>query len=67
MAEENDQIDISSTVLKVIDHFGAALAADAAIDDEAGKGLGEILRKGIVPKPDEIIALLFRDLPDGEK
>ena len=50
---------ISPTVTKVLDEYLAVLHADEEIDDEAAARLDALLRKGKVPKFDDIDAALF--------
>lgn len=58
MAEqENDPL--SPTVTKVLDEYLAALHADADIESETADRLDALLRRGRVPKPEEIDAALF--------
>jgi hypothetical protein len=58
MAEQDDD-PLSPTVTKVLDEYLAALHADNAIDNEAADRLDALLRKGKVPKSEEIDAALF--------
>ena len=62
MAKQDEQINLSPTVVKVIDQFTAAMRADEVIESDAIDRLEELLRKPIVPKTDEIYAALF-ELP----
>ena len=66
MANENDYIDISPTVLQVIEQFVATMRADPGIADDAIDRLNNLLRKGGVPKLDEINAALFEPSQDRE-
>ena len=63
MAEQDDD-PLSPTVTKVLDEYLAALHADNAIDNEAADRLDALLRKGKVPKPEEIDAALFPPAED---
>ncbi len=65
MANENDHIIASPTVLQVIEQFVVAMRADPGIADDAIARLDNLLRKGIVPKPDVINAALFEPPPEG--
>ena len=58
MSEQDDSL-LSPTVTKVLDKYLAALKADEKIDDAAAERLDAFLRKGKIPKPDEIDAALF--------
>ncbi len=66
MASEDESTSLSSTVLRVIDQFVAAMRADDGIHDDAIDRLEKLLRKGAVPKPDEINAALFEPPPGGK-
>jgi len=59
MANENDQVALSPTVLHVVEQFVAAMRADAVIANEAIDRLDQLLRKGVVPKLEDINAALF--------
>jgi len=65
MAEHNTE-SISPTVTKVLDEYIAVLHAYDEIDNEAADRLDALLRKGKVPKFDEIDAALFPP-PKGDK
>jgi len=67
MANDNDSIAVSSTVLKVVEQFVTAMRADPAIADEAIDRLANNLRKGTVPTPNDISAILFEPSPEGQK
>lgn len=58
MAEQKDE-PISPTVKKVLDEYLAALHADEEIDNEAADRLDALLRKGKVPKFDDIDGALY--------
>lgn len=58
MAEQKDE-PISPTVKKVLDEYLATLHADEEIDNEAADRLDALLRKGKVPKIDDIDGALF--------
>ncbi len=66
MANEGDQVGLSPTVLHAIEQFAAAMRADDGIEDDAIDRLEALLRKGAVPKADEINTTLFDPPPDGE-
>jgi len=65
MADENNHIVLSPTVRQVIEQFAAAMRADAAIQDDAIARLEKLLRKGTVPKPEDINSVLFEPPQDG--
>lgn len=65
MAEYKTE-SISPTVTKVLDQYIAVLHADEEIDDEAADRLDALLRKGKVPKFEDIDAALFPP-PRGDK
>lgn len=65
MAEKNDA-PLSPTVIKVLDEYLVDLHADGDIDNDAADRLDALLRKGKVPKIDDIDAALFPP-PKGEK
>ena len=56
---EYEHEPISPTVKKVLDEYLAALHADEDIEKEAADRLDRLLRKGKVPKFDDIDAALF--------
>ena len=56
---ELDDDPLSPTVTKVLDQYLATLHADNAIDNDAADRLDALLRKGKVPKPEQIDAALF--------
>lgn len=66
MANEDNQIGLSPTVLHVIEQFIAAMRTDDGIQDDAIDRFEKLLQKGFVPKSDEINAALFDLPPDGE-
>ncbi len=66
MANGNAHIVASPTVLQVIEQFVVAMRADPGIADDAIARLDNLLRKGTVPKPDEIKAALFESPPEGQ-
>lgn len=65
MAEYKSE-PISPTVNRVLDEFIAVLHADVKIDSEAVNRLDALLRKGKVPKIEDIDAALFPP-PKGDK
>ena len=65
MAEYKNE-SISPTVKKVLDEYIAVLHADEEINNEAADRLDALLRKGKVPKFDDIDAALFPP-PKGDK
>jgi hypothetical protein len=65
MAESKTE-SISPTVTKVLDEYIAVLHADEDIDNEAADRLDALLRKGKIPKFDDINAALFPP-PKGDK
>ena len=58
MLEQKDN-RLSPTVAKVLDEYLAALRADGDIDDESAERLDTFLRKGKVPKAEDIETSLF--------
>lgn len=58
MAEQDDD-PLSPTVTKVLDEYLAVLHADNAIENDAADRLDALLRKGKVPKTEQIDAALF--------
>lgn len=58
MAEQDDE-SLSPTVVKVLDEYLAALRANDDVDNAMADRLDALLRKGKVPKPDDIDAALF--------
>ena len=66
MANEDNHVGLSPTVLHVIEQFAAAMRADDGVEGHTIDRLEKLLRKGAVPKPDEIKAALFDPSPDGE-
>jgi len=65
MAESKNE-SISPTLKKVLDEYVAVLHADEKIDNVAAGRLDALLRKGKLPKFDDIDAALFPP-PKGEK
>lgn len=66
MATENESSTLSPTVLQVIDRFIAAMRANDVVPNDAIDRLEKLLRKGTVPKPDDISAALFEPPPDDK-
>ena len=58
MAEYENE-PISPTAYKVLDEYIAVLREDEEIDNEAADRLDALLRKGKVPKVEDIDAALF--------
>lgn len=58
MAEQKGEL-LSPTVKKVFDEYHAVLHAEEKIDNEAADRLDALLRKGRVPKFDDIDAALY--------
>jgi hypothetical protein len=56
---------LSPTVIKVLDEYLAVLIADEEIDHDAAKRLDALLRRGKVPKLEDIQAAL--DPPQKEE
>ena len=52
-------IPLSPTVVKILDKFHSTLRSDESIDNASVDRLDALLRKGNVPKPDEIDVALF--------
>ncbi len=67
MVKEDDHLGLSPTVLNVIEKFVATMRDNGAVETHAIDRLEKLLRKGAVPKPDEINAALFGPPTDGEK
>ena len=65
MVEQKSE-PLSPTVIKILDEYLATLHADEGINNEAADQLDALLRKGKVPKPEEIDAALFPP-PRGDK
>lgn len=65
MGNESSDVGLSPTVLHVIEEFAAAMRGDDEIQDDAADRLEKVLRKGAVPKPEEINRALFEPPPDG--
>lgn len=57
---------LSPTVAQVIGQFIAAMRADEGMAGDGIDRLEKLLRKAVVPKPDEINAALFPPSPDGQ-
>ena len=66
MASSKHPIPLSPTVLQVIDDFTDVLRTDDVVDNDAIDRLDTILRKGPVPKPEDINTALFEPL-DGDE
>ena len=58
MPKQNNKV-LSPTVIKVLDEYLDALRADDSLDDEAVSRLDALLRRGQVPKPEDIDTVLF--------
>ena len=54
MAKDQDADGLSPTVAQVLDQFFADARADGDIPDDAVDRLETLLRKGKLPKPDDI-------------
>ena len=59
MTTQGEPATLSPTVLQVIERFVAAMRGDDGIQNDAVERLENLLRKGAVPKPDEINAAMF--------
>lgn len=66
VADQESSSNLSPTVAQVLDRFVAALRADDGIDNDAIDRLDKLLRKGIVPKPEDINAALFEPPPEAK-
>lgn len=66
MTNDADSKSLSPTVLQVIDKFAAAMRADDEIDGDAIDRLEKLLRRGDIPKPDEMFTALFIPPQEGE-
>jgi len=67
MANKDDLVGLSPTVLQVLEHLIAAMRTDDGIEGYSIDRLERLLRQEAVPKPDEIYAALFDPPPDGDK
>lgn len=65
MAEYKNE-SISLTVKMILDEYIAVLHADEEVDNDAADRLDALLRKGKIPKLDDIDAALFPP-PQGDK
>lgn len=65
-SSEPDHVALSPTVGKVLDEYVAALKADEYLDDEMTERLEALLRKGKVPKAEDLDSALFPP-GDGKK
>ena len=63
----NDNIGIPHAILQVIEQFVAVMREDPEIPDHAIGRLEALLRKGAVPKHDDVQAALFGQPEDGER
>lgn len=63
---EHKKESMPPTVKRVLDEYITVLNADEKIENEAAERLDALLRKGKVPKLDEIDAALFPS-PKGDK
>lgn len=63
---QQDDDPLSPTVTKVLDEYLAALHADDSIDNDAADRLDALLRKGKVPKPDDVNAALSPPAEGGK-
>lgn len=59
MSNNHENEPLSPTATKVLDAYRAALDSDDSVDNELAIRLDNLLRKGKVPKPDQIYAILF--------
>lgn len=66
MSEEVNHIVVPQTVLQVIERFVATMREDPDIPNDAINRLETILRKGTVPKIDDINTALFEPPAEGE-
>ena len=66
MANDDDLIGLSPTVLQVLEKFVAAMRADGEIDGEGIDRLEILLQQGAVPKPDDIYTALFDPTPEDD-
>ena len=54
MSKQNENSPLSPTVTKVLDEYVAALRLDQEIEIEAINRLDTLLRRGRLPKPEDI-------------
>lgn len=66
MADEDNGVGLSPTVLVVIDKFVSVMRADDTIENQVVDRIEGLLRKGTVPKADEINAALFNSLSSSK-
>lgn len=64
MATEDKDVGLSPTVLDVIEQFAAAMRADNVLEGHVIQRLEKLLRKGSVPKLEEIKSAFFHPPPD---
>jgi hypothetical protein len=55
---QRDDDPLSPTVAKVLDEYLATLHGDGSIDNDAADRLDALLRKGKIPKPEDVDAAL---------
>jgi len=67
MAMESKNTVVPQTILQIMEQFVAAMRADPDIPDDAISRLEILLRKGAVPRPDDINAALFESQEDDER
>lgn len=63
--DDSSPLGLSPTVVQVIEAFAAAMRADNGIDSAAVDRVEKLLKRGAVPKPDDINAVLFEP-PKGD-
>jgi hypothetical protein len=66
MANKDNPSNLSPTVLHVIEQFANTMREDDGIENPVIDRLEKVLRKGSIPKPDEIYIALFEP-PQKEK
>jgi len=64
LGEEEASTAVSSAVSKVISECVAEMRADPEVDAPVIDRFEELLRRGTVPKPEELVVALFGVPPD---
>lgn len=63
---EQDNEALSQIVTKILDEYLSALRDDSDIDNEMVDRLNALLRRGKVPKPEDIASTLFPPTNEGQ-
>jgi len=66
MSQKGNTIVVPQTVLQVIEKFVTAMRQDSYIPKDAIDQLETLLRKGTIPKADDINTALFKPSTKGE-